>query len=415
MPVVAVDGGSSQTVSFATRLEAGAAYAISVQAQPSAPSQQCVVVGGSGNVVAGNVTSVTVDCSTLYTVAGVVTGLAGQGLVLQNNGADDVALNGNGAFAFATPLPDAAAFAITVKDQPTNKWQTCVATRTGAAPQGTITAVNVTDLTVLCSTNSYLLSVDVSGLDGAGLALGASNETLPILANGLTSFAQRVESGAAFSVAVQTQPSTPTQTCSVQPPAATQVAGADETVAVTCVTDQFFVGGTVSGLVAGGLLLRNNGADDLVIRANANDGPFRFDLKVASGMPHAVTIEAQPAGGIDNECVLVDLAATLSDADITSVQVRCGVRPNGLGGLYAASGANARENAELACENVHGAGNCCSDGCGSCDDRGYHRCGAPNCNGSVYWNFRSESQNMDCQWEDPNEILVSTDGRTWSQ
>jgi hypothetical protein len=89
--------------------------------------------------------------------------------------------------------------------------------------------------------------------------------------------------------------------------------------------------------------------------------------------------------------------------------------PNGLGGTYAATGLTERDNALLACESYWGLGLCCSDGCGSCNDLGYHRCGTLNCNGSVYWNFANDLQDMGCYWTDPNEILICLDGKTWQQ
>ncbi len=88
---------------------------------------------------------------------------------------------------------------------------------------------------------------------------------------------------------------------------------------------------------------------------------------------------------------------------------------NGMGGFYGANGGNKEANAKLACESHWGNGQCCNDGCGSCNHRGYHKCGTPNCNGSTYWNYLSMSQSMDCGWVSANEILVSADGKNWTQ
>ncbi|RLA00547.1 MAG: hypothetical protein DRQ47_09335, partial [Gammaproteobacteria bacterium] len=41
---------------------------------------------------------------TTYTVGGSVSGLTGTGLVIQNNGGDDISLDANGDFTFATAL-----------------------------------------------------------------------------------------------------------------------------------------------------------------------------------------------------------------------------------------------------------------------------------------------------------------------
>ena len=87
------------------------AYVVTVAAQPTGPSQTCTVTGGSGNIAGANVSNVTVACATeTYTVGGSVSGLVGIGLVLQNNGGDDLVVSGDGAFTFATPLADGVTF-----------------------------------------------------------------------------------------------------------------------------------------------------------------------------------------------------------------------------------------------------------------------------------------------------------------
>lgn len=69
------NGSDTVTVSangafkFPTAQAQGAAYSVTVGAQPSSPPQQCTVSNGSGTVGSGNVTSVAVDCKRLYTVS----------------------------------------------------------------------------------------------------------------------------------------------------------------------------------------------------------------------------------------------------------------------------------------------------------------------------------------------------------
>jgi hypothetical protein len=59
-------------------------------------------------------------------LGGAVTGLTGSGLVLGNNGPDDLAVTANGEFQFATPVPDGTAYSVTVLTQPSNPSQNCV-------------------------------------------------------------------------------------------------------------------------------------------------------------------------------------------------------------------------------------------------------------------------------------------------
>src|SRR5450759_2446108 len=60
-----------------------------------------------------------------YTVRGGVRGLAGSGLVLQNNGGDDLSISASGAFTFLKAVTNGTAYAVTVKTQPSVLSQTC--------------------------------------------------------------------------------------------------------------------------------------------------------------------------------------------------------------------------------------------------------------------------------------------------
>ena len=71
------------TFTFGTRVASGTTYSVSVEAQPSSPTQYCSVANASGIVAAANVTNVSVTCGNGYTVGGTVSGLVGSGLILQ--------------------------------------------------------------------------------------------------------------------------------------------------------------------------------------------------------------------------------------------------------------------------------------------------------------------------------------------
>src|ERR1700747_3318263 len=64
----------------------------------------------------------------LYTVGGIGTGLTGSGLVLQNTAGGDLAVSAPGPFTFTAGLTNGAAYAVTVKTQPSSPTQNCVVT-----------------------------------------------------------------------------------------------------------------------------------------------------------------------------------------------------------------------------------------------------------------------------------------------
>lgn len=86
-----------------------------------------------------------------YTVGGVVTGLNGSGLTLQDNGGDNLAVSVPGGFTFAGSLSSGAAYAVTVATQPSLPTQNCVVTH----GSGTVGAANVTNVAVNCSPQPF--------------------------------------------------------------------------------------------------------------------------------------------------------------------------------------------------------------------------------------------------------------------
>ena len=143
------NGGNNLSVSanatsftFTTAIASGSAYSVTVFSQPSNPAQTCVVASGSGTASA-NVTGVQVTCTTnTYTIGGTVSGLSGAGLVLQNNGGNNLSVSANGSFTFTTAIASGSTFNVTVFSQPSNPAQTCGVTR----GSGTVASANVTNV-----------------------------------------------------------------------------------------------------------------------------------------------------------------------------------------------------------------------------------------------------------------------------
>lgn len=234
------NGGDALAVSadgaftFATALEQGATYAVSVRSQPSGPSQVCTVNAGSGTVADTAVTGVKVLCATqAYSVGGTVSGLTGSGLVLQNNAADDLPLTADGAFVFPTAVASGAAYAVTVKTQPGAPVQLCAV----AQGSGTVDAADLASVQVTCAVQTRAVGVTVSGLDGQGLVLqNNAGDDLAVNASGTLQFSARVPQGAAYAVTVKAQPRMYSQTCTVSQGSGTAGAADIGDVSVACVT-----------------------------------------------------------------------------------------------------------------------------------------------------------------------------------
>lgn len=155
--------------------------------------------GGSGSGGSG---------SGSYTIGGTVSGLSASGLVLADNGGNDLSVaSGATSFTFSTALQSGASYAVTVATQPTGEGCTV------SGGSGTVSG-NVTTVKVTCSAQTFSISGSISGDVAAGLKLQyySGGEVLSV-AGGATTFAftQPVLYGTDVKMVVTAQPSW--QTC----------------------------------------------------------------------------------------------------------------------------------------------------------------------------------------------------------
>jgi len=327
--VLQLNGGNDMAVAvngaftFPTALAGGTAYAVTVSASPAHPAQTCAVTNGGGTIGAANVTNVSIACTTTpastFTIGGSVSGLLGTGLALKLNGGAALPISADGTYVFPTALADASVYTVMISAQPSGPTQTCAL----ANANGTLTGANVANVNVTCigGGTTFTVGGNVSGLTGSGLvlSLNAGAQTVPVAANGAFTFPTALANGSAYAVTVGTQPSS--QVCSVTNGSGT-ISGANVTnVAVACAAaPTFTVGGNVSGLGGSGLVLSlNSGAQTLPVAAN---GAFAFPTALANGATYAVTVGSQPSTPTQI-CTVANGSGTIAGANVTNVTVTC--------------------------------------------------------------------------------------------
>ena len=80
----------------------------------------------------------------------------------------------------------------------------------------------------------------------------------------------------------------------------------------------YTIGGTVSGLNAGGtVVLQNNGGDNLSVTAN---GPFTFRTPINYANGYDVSVLTQPAG---QTCTVTNAIGAYPGMSVTNVAVTC--------------------------------------------------------------------------------------------
>jgi ketosteroid isomerase-like protein len=192
----------------------------------------CSVTNGTGTVAGVNVTSVAVNCVNSYTIGGTVTGLAGTGLVLQNNAGNNLNITANGTFTFTTTLVNGTSYNVTVLTQPTSPNQICSVTNA----TGTVTGANVTSVAVNC-VSSYTIGGTVSGSSGTLMLQNNGADDLSLASNGSFTFSLPLSDGEAYNVTVKDNPAG--QFCRIDNDAGAVAGGNVTNVAVTCSGSDF--------------------------------------------------------------------------------------------------------------------------------------------------------------------------------
>jgi hypothetical protein len=111
--------------------------------------------GGSNDNASGGVAAAPTTPSgggTNFTVGGTVSGLSGT-VALQDNRGNDLSLSANSGFAFTTAMATGSNYSVTVRTQPAG--QTCAI----ANGTGTVSGINVTDVSVTCASTFAFASL----------------------------------------------------------------------------------------------------------------------------------------------------------------------------------------------------------------------------------------------------------------
>lgn len=300
--------------SFDTPIANGQPYVVTVSSQPTSPAQLCQVARGTGTVSGANVVDIEVTCVTQsFALGGTVTGLTGTGLVLRNNGGDDLPIAANGPFRFATPVRSGATYTVSVATQPRQPTQSCVI-QSGFGVMG---AAEVLDLQVFCMTNPVTIGGRITGLTGTGLVLQNNGTADLAVQPGATSYSFTVPRDAAYTISVKTQPTAPNQTCTLVNAGGTTTTVDVTNIDLTCVTDLFPVGGTVTGLTGSGLVLHNSDGTDLPVVAGATS----YNFNLPSGSAYSLTVLSQPVNP-SQVCTLVNASGTVSTS-VTNAHLTC--------------------------------------------------------------------------------------------
>ena len=270
---------------FPTRVVSGTGYLITLQSAPD--DQQCTLANNLGKVGAADVTSIVVTCidvppTPVFSIGGTVEGLTGTLVVTRISGAapaEDLAINANGAFRFATPLPSNASYEIAVRTQPAN--QLCNLRNAS----GTVDQADVTRVEIVCQP-TFAVEGTVTGLVGKNLVLQLNEgEEIGVTPDGHFAFQKRLISAADYDVTISLQPLDPVQTCTVVNGSGKATENGVDTITVNCATEYPRLA-----------ISTNEGTNDLsILTVDAESGQLRYHSSAPSELD-PIAFAVHPSG-----------------------------------------------------------------------------------------------------------------------
>jgi len=241
-----------------------------------------------------------------YTVSVAADKVRGDGLMVRNNGGDDLYIHKSESVKFKTALADGEPYNVTVVTQPTQPSQTCTVTRGSGVIQGRNVIV-----VAECTTDKFTVGGTVTGLNGQVIVHNnvplKPYDEVTIDTPGPFTFGKDVTDEKEYSVSIYRQPNV--QTCTVTNGSGTLQGANIDNVIINCVDNV----PTVSV------------RDSSIVEGDTGTSFLEFTVNLSALARYDVTVDYATSDG----------TATVADNDYTST--------SGQLTIYAGSSSNAIE------------------------------------------------------------------------
>jgi hypothetical protein len=262
------------------------------------------------------------DANAGVSIGGTVTGLSpAMGLLLQNNGGDDLDVNNDGVFVFATNVPIGASYDVKVATEPTKPSEMCTVTNGSGTANADVHEIHVT-----CMKTAYTVGGTVGGLNSGTSVRLANGADAVTSMNGTFTFPTPVPSGDGYLVSVTTQPANGGP-CNVFGGTGTVGNGNVTSVLVNCSASMYAIGGTVNNLNGSVTLANANNGDSVQLSAN---GSYAFP-KLVSGN-YSVSVSQQPTYPPESQTCLVANGSGAASGNVTNIDISCATNSFTVGG-----------------------------------------------------------------------------------
>jgi len=206
-------------------------------------------------------------------------------------------------------------FSIAITTSPKNKLCT-ISNGTGLISGSSANNVNITCVKL------FSVSGNITGLKSDNLVLKLNlNDELPISTDGRFAFDASLTTESTYLVSVLNQPSDPNQFCTVKngSGAIKEINILD--VDVSCITNSYTIGGTITGLVGNELILGIK-SENLTVSTTDSTGFSAASTSLIDGSPYTVSVTNQPTNPAQT-CTVSNDSGVIKGANISDVQVTC--------------------------------------------------------------------------------------------
>ncbi|CBL47175.1 hypothetical protein HDN1F_35920 [gamma proteobacterium HdN1] len=296
---------------FLTKLKHGEAYDVKISRNP--PEVTCSLGRGVGYLL-DTISDVALNCMPLlFQVGGEATGVR-PGLILKVNDAEELPIQQDGPFMFATDFEAKASYRAVIQQQPPG--QRCRLEKA----QGVVGLDDVKTMQIRCTTFQYALGGNATGIRAPITLQLNDQETLNVRANGKFRFRTSLSHGSAYKVEISAVPEG--MRCDFRneesdAPAEGEITGNITQLNVHCQRLRYRISGSASGL-KGLLVLALNGSKEQL--SLSKNGKFTFETAVFTGERYQITVAKQPEGQL---CEIKKGAGEIKAASVGGVRVSC--------------------------------------------------------------------------------------------
>ena len=273
--------------------------------------------------------TVTQPYRSTFTIGGNVSGIpVGYNITIKNNNTNDsLALTQDGSFTFSTMLRSRNRFwvSITSYRYPTSDSPSLLCTVANEA--GEIDFSDITNIQITCNTSRVVTARGSIGGTVSGLQQGSplviknnDNTRITITQNGRFIFPIAMNTNNYY-ISITQQPTNPNQTCTIENGSGIISSSDITNIEITCVTNTYQVGGTVSGFRNDSLIIKNNGGDALTI---TKEGSFTFPTALADRRNFNISITKQPQNP-PQACTVVNNSGSgvIGGHSIATIHIHC--------------------------------------------------------------------------------------------